>query len=314
MFSVMSAENRAKNIFDYLPIYIVTECRRLNDGMHFHQHTHLWYALSGTCEQTFDNGDTFFQKPGSCVVVEPFAEHNFNTSVSTDTPLFVSITFPDEFLSKRGFKFFSIHGSPVLFENRYIPRFCELSGATKEIADMLILKILAEYSKKKNMNVDYIADLLSEFLLIIGRNGRVPKNIDGLKERTDSIHAVIKYISENIDKKISIDSLLPIAAMSRRVFTRGFKETTGKSVAQYIIGERLRRAKLLLVFTNKSMSEIAKEVGVYDKARLSRLFTEHFGMSPKEYRKLNAERAIEGDKVVKKRLAWVGERFWMSKD
>ncbi len=310
----MASANGAKNIFDYLPIYIVTECRRLNDGMHFHQYTHLWYALSGACRQTFSNGDAFLQKPGSCVVVEPFAEHSFNTMGSADTPLFVSITFPDEFLSERGFKFFSIHGRPVLFENRYIPRFCELSGATKEIADMLIRKILSEYSKKKKMNVDYIAELLAEFLLIIGRDGEAPKNIDGLKERTESIHATIKYISKNLDKKLSIDSLLPVATMSRRVFTRGFKEITGKTVAQYIIGERLRQATLLLVFTKKSISEIAKEVGIYDKSRLSRLFTSYKGVSPKEYRLANAERALEGDKVIKKRLEWVGEKFWMSKD
>jgi len=61
---------------------------------------------------------------------------------------------------------------------------------------------------------------------------------------------------------------------------RKLKAITGKSTAIYIRFIRLKKAKELISETEKTISEIAYEVGFKDLAYFSRCFSELFGVSP----------------------------------
>jgi AraC-like DNA-binding protein len=68
---------------------------------------------------------------------------------------------------------------------------------------------------------------------------------------------------------------------------RKLKATSGKSTAIFIRSTRLQLAKDLLITTNKSISEIAYEVGFNDPAYFSRAFKKEFGQAPSEVSKKN---------------------------
>ena len=65
---------------------------------------------------------------------------------------------------------------------------------------------------------------------------------------------------------------------------RLFKEETGKSLQEYLIEFRLRKACELLRTTSYSIGAVACSVGYADPLYFTRLFHKRVGMSPTVYR------------------------------
>lgn len=72
-------------------------------------------------------------------------------------------------------------------------------------------------------------------------------------------------------------------------FSRTFRRQMGLSPQQYLIHLRLSRAKELLVSTDCLVEEVARMVGYDNPLYFSRLFSRHFGVSPREFRKDNVD-------------------------
>ena len=66
-----------------------------------------------------------------------------------------------------------------------------------------------------------------------------------------------------------------------------FRRELGENFSAYIRNYRLRKAKELLIGTQMKQYEIAEKVGYTDAKYFARVFREHVGMSPAEYRKAN---------------------------
>lgn len=66
--------------------------------------------------------------------------------------------------------------------------------------------------------------------------------------------------------------------------SRKLKKKTGLTTQQYILQYRLDRAAGLLLQTDKTISEIALEIGLKDLAHFSRAFKEQYGQSPLVFR------------------------------
>jgi len=286
-----------------IPVTVSATCTRKTGDYHFHDYTHIWYVLAGQlCHNVDDN--VYVQNPGSCVVVPPFTAHKIDLSQSEDTPVVVDISFQDSFLLDRGYRFFSV---PNRFEEYKIPKFRLLTGKEKENADKIMRAMLNEFSKHFDMSFDHIASLVSDFLHILCFEKATDSNFPLIQERVKLIMAAINYISRNIEKKITIDELCSICTMSRRMFTDNFKAITGMTVAQFIHSLRLNKARTLLMLSDKSISEIAIECGLYDKSHLIHAFTEHTGVSPTKYREQSKPLGISGKKEFDSRWGWLFE-------
>jgi AraC-like DNA-binding protein len=68
-------------------------------------------------------------------------------------------------------------------------------------------------------------------------------------------------------------------------FYRKLKSITNKSIAIFIRSVRLQKAKELIQTSNKTISEIAYEVGFNDPSWFSRSFKEEFSVSPSDFSK-----------------------------
>ncbi|WDI41031.1 helix-turn-helix domain-containing protein [Bremerella sp. P1] len=98
------------------------------------------------------------------------------------------------------------------------------------------------------------------------------------------IAEAISYIEQHYSEDIQLEVLTEIAGMSRRSFMRAFEEATGSTPIAYLIQLRLSRSAELLWATDKSVTEIAFEVGFNDSNYFSRQFRKRFNVSPREYR------------------------------
>ena len=289
------------------PITLTLECTRKTDGTHFHNYTQMWYMLSGTMKHTI-GGATYNQSPGSLTVVSPYTRHNIDTAESDDTPVYVSISFTDNFLTDSGYRYFSFTNSRVRFEEREIPEFSQLSGSKREIGDMLARRMHAEFSKHYDMNYDILRELLVEFIKLFCITEVNTVDITLPRERANAVAKAVAYISQHCTEKITIDTLCKISAMSRRVFTTSFKIVTGLTVVEFITSLRLDLARYYILFTEKSGSEIAELCGFCDKAHLSRVFSSNYKMSPTEFKRRNLSEAIMLDREQAQRWGWTTEK------
>lgn len=69
-------------------------------------------------------------------------------------------------------------------------------------------------------------------------------------------------------------------------FNRAFRNSTGQSPRQWLIGYRIQKAKRLLLETSNSLIAIAFECGFSDQSHFTRMFTRHVGQAPGRWRQL----------------------------
>ena len=95
------------------------------------------------------------------------------------------------------------------------------------------------------------------------------------------IEKVVKLIQKNIsNSNFGSEDLAKKLLISESQLYRKIKAITDKSTAVFIRSIRLLHAKELLATTNKTVSEIAYEVGFNDPSWFSRAFKDEFGVSP----------------------------------
>ncbi len=297
---ILASSNRR---LSRIPVTVSASCTRKSHDFHFHDYTHIWYVLAGQLYHTVEN-ELYIQNPGSCVIVSPFKNHKIDLSKSEETPVVVDVSFRDSFMLDRGYRFFSIQQR---FEECKIPIFKNLEGTNKDNADSLMRGLLAEFSKKHLMSFDIIASMLSCFLKIICTEPANDGNFNLLRERIELIMVTVNYISQNFNRKISIDELCSVSTMSRRMFTDNFKAVTGMTVAQFIHSLRIVEASSMLRHTNKSISKIASDCGFYDKSRLIHAYKEYLGITPAKYREKVKPLVISGEKDFESKWGWLFE-------
>ena len=92
------------------------------------------------------------------------------------------------------------------------------------------------------------------------------------------------WFEDNFSKPVRISEVAVLFDFSLRTFNRRFKNALGKTPLQYLQATRLSNARELLQKSNLSVAEIAAHSGYQDAAAFSKIFSQHFGASPKKYR------------------------------
>lgn len=94
------------------------------------------------------------------------------------------------------------------------------------------------------------------------------------------------YLQENLDKVINFNKISHELGISRSIFYRQFRIHTGFTPGEYLLQQRMNKAKLLLKTTSLSIEEIATQTGYLDAGHFSQIFKKHAGIVPSKYRKL----------------------------
>ncbi|MBP2832453.1 BLUF domain-containing protein [Aquimarina sp. U1-2] len=103
-------------------------------------------------------------------------------------------------------------------------------------------------------------------------------------DNLDKILQLGEYIKEHIYRKIKIEELAEKSGIYPKKLQKGFNALFGESIANLIQRLRMEKAKELLQSTELSISEISYSVGISSLSYFSRLFQEHYGVLPSNYR------------------------------
>ncbi|RCW49475.1 response regulator transcription factor [Paenibacillus prosopidis] len=104
------------------------------------------------------------------------------------------------------------------------------------------------------------------------------------QEVVDCIMRAVKIVQEEMDQQVFAMDVAKRVNMSRSYFSQCFKDITGKSFNEYVREIRIEKAKAFLMHTHKPIQWIAEHTGYMDEKYFSRLFREHTGMLPSEFR------------------------------
>jgi AraC family transcriptional activator FtrA len=139
-------------------------------------------------------------------------------------------------------------------------------------------------------------DLGAEAANTVARRMVVPPHRDGGQAQfvqtpvppgadDDILGPVLTWMTEHLDQALTVDELAARAAVSPRTFARRFVEVTGTTPIQWLLAQRVLRARALLESTNLPIERIAHECGFSTGAGLRTHFQRLVGASPLTYRR-----------------------------
>lgn len=142
-----------------------------------------------------------------------------------------------------------------------------------------IMRIAMDDNSQKDIMADFALKELLIRLMQTQARSMVEKNIVKNKSR---IGFAVDYIKKNLHQKLSIDSIAKMAYVSKSNFFKMFKDELGTSPNEFILQERINRAKELLANQN-SIKETAYQTGFSDANYFTRVFKQLVGVTPKSY-------------------------------
>jgi AraC-like DNA-binding protein len=173
-------------------------------------------------------------------------------------------------------------------------------GATPPLAELMVLGELAQAAAdgRSDIGLDEIGHLLLQRLVeVVSGKARKPAKVTA-RHRRRAVEAAL-WLDANAHREIALEDAARQAGVSPFHFLRLFSGVLGITPHQYLLRARLRRAARQLADDDKTVTEIAYDVGFNDLSNFVRTFHRAAGVSPLRFRQ--ASRGMR--KIFQERLA-----------
>jgi AraC family transcriptional regulator len=242
--------------------FIVTQQRyaaRTSLADHRHRLARLTFVLSGTLRESRGMERSSFSA-GSVVWSNPFHAHTIEVEQDTlvllveiESQLYASLT------PALGLSAYAKGDASALEELlRRVMREVHSRSAVADLAlQGLLMQLLADSAR-----------LLSDPMV-------VPLFVD----------RAVAFIEESLAEPISTPEVAEAAQVTVDRLRVGFRRFFGTSVTEYVRRRRIERAMDVLVDSDRSLSDLALDLGFCDQPHLARVFKELTGTSPGRYRR-----------------------------
>ncbi|MRX74202.1 response regulator [Bacillus lacus] len=107
---------------------------------------------------------------------------------------------------------------------------------------------------------------------------------DNAQEET-VVAKVVKYIEEHLHEQITLRDAASYVHLNASYLSVLFKDKVKMNFSEYVTRKRLQKAKNMLLSTNLSINEIAEAVGYKTAKYFIKIFKEHEGSTPSQYRR-----------------------------
>jgi AraC-like DNA-binding protein len=110
---------------------------------------------------------------------------------------------------------------------------------------------------------------------------------NGEKKVTAEIEYLCRHIRENLTEDFELEKLASMVHLSVSRFKHRFKAETGIPPKEYILREKINKAKVLLNDKSLSISSIAYDLGFYSSSYFATVFKRYTMLTPTEFRVSN---------------------------
>lgn len=239
--------------------------------------------LRGRKHMKLENKTNYFDYlPGESVLVAPGETMVIDFPEADETPsqcisLSLSPEFIENSLNHLNYNFAKVDETSTW--NLQLDEYFLFNNKSLASATNNIMRIAMDDNSQKDIMADFALKELLIRLMQTQARSMVEKNLAKNKSR---IGFVVDYIKKNLHQKLSIDSIAKLAYVSKSNFFKMFKDELGTSPNDFILQERINRAKELLALNN-SIKETAFLTGFSDTNYFTRVFKQLVGVTPKSY-------------------------------
>jgi AraC family transcriptional regulator len=258
---------------------------------HHHDIFELTFCIEGSALQWFNDECIEFSK-GDWIFLKPGVRHK--TANIGESPFsYMAIHFDiDDLPLRKLLKKSNLNHIPY---NKVIET--GLTKYTREI-DGLIQKILYTQNYKLNekdivltlSEVDKllfqanVIGVISEYIKLIEMYSQENHESNFTKQQLEVATEMKELLEKNVFGSLNINDLSEVFGYSRSHCTRIFTQVFGSSPRQYYTNWKIKKAKELLLLTNKGIDEISSDLGFSSVFHFSRQFKRWTSKSPSEYR------------------------------
>ena len=118
---------------------------------------------------------------------------------------------------------------------------------------------------------------------------RIGESTTRLNSKID-VQTVLQYIEENHNRDLYLEGTAQEFNTTGKYLSKLFITKLGISFLEYLNNIRISKAKVLLVETKKTITEIYQEVGFNNRNTFMRVFKNNMGINPSDYRKANTQK------------------------
>jgi AraC-like DNA-binding protein len=233
------------------------------------------------------NENTYEMEPNKIYIIPPFTSfstrfvkhHYFNEGIHV-SGRHITTQDNDLVLAEKSLLHLFIHFNlGVPFDNVFPGVF------TVDMTDYLLEKFtyLTTSLKKENtfFYVTYTLKLQALIKQVLSNIGPELFNTLRLDHR---ILKAIRFVENNITKKLTNSKIADEANMATNSFSRLFKDEMNITLHNFIIKRKISHACKLLLNTNKSIEEVTYVLGFSDRHHFSRVFKKVIGITPSLYK------------------------------
>ncbi len=176
-------------------------------------------------------------------------------------------------------------------ENRFSSgfEFAEIYKDKDPLIQHIGLALLAESNSATQTGKLYADSLIQTLTLHLLKNYSNAKSISenlngGLSGY--KLRRVEEFINENLEEDLSLAEIAEVADLSQFHFARSFRKSTGLTPQNYLMKQRIERAKVLLAKDDLPIVEVSLRTGFKNQSHFTTLFRKFTKFTPKMWREL----------------------------
>jgi AraC-like DNA-binding protein len=279
-----------------MPLFVRRWQRHGLAALHTHEGTELVVVLGGSAVHRDDSGSHPL-RAGDVFVVHPGGTHGY---AGVDRLDLVNVVFDEQALAPRLAELRTLPGYRVLMDLE--PRARRRAGAAPALslpAAQLasVERLLTELQRElRERSSGYREVALAHFAHLLVSLARAYQSQPAARAgRLLRIAAVVRQLEQDPAAPVTVPGLARTCGLSRSAFIRAFRAATGDTPIDYVIRLRVRLAAGMLRGSERSVTDVALEVGFMDGNYFSRQFRRVMGVTPRAYRRGALSEGSEGE-------------------
>ncbi|HYM83013.1 MAG TPA: helix-turn-helix domain-containing protein [Candidatus Dormibacteraeota bacterium] len=255
------------------------------DRMHWHEYLEIALVLDG--HGTFRFGRRELPaEPGDIFFIDDSHPHVAVAEPGTECRLLLAL-FRPELIASAGCRQLDLgYLAPFsVGEEPERARICGGSALGVEVASAL--QELYALWRRPEPEARYLADAtLRRALGLVNRGRATGSASSGCgSDRSEQIRPVLAYVEGHCQESIRLEDVASVVHVSASRVRHLFKDVTGVSFKEYVTHVRVAESKRLLLGTDLSVAEVARQVSYTNLHQFYKVFQRSCSMSPAEYRR-----------------------------
>lgn len=262
--------------------------RKRSIGLTHHNYFELLYVYSGRAAYQIQDRE-FVGSAGDLVVINGAYYHRLREVLEAPVRAVVLYFLPDVLRNGGATGEDVQYLTPFLLQDTTSsPVICAQTGVPGEILGLIgtLRPHLPALTAQSRLTARTILEMILVLLINHYKSRLAMADLLDRRQRAfDRMRPLFDYLDEHYAESIALSKATEIVSMSKAHFMRSFKRVTGQPFDTYVNHFRIAKAQALLASTDKSISEVGREVGFGDQSYFGLVFRRLTQLSPREYRK-----------------------------